>query len=151
MRLSDSPTVSIRMHDDEVEVSEDLVHGLLLSQMPRLAGLGLTKVEPWGTDNAIWRLGDDLTIRLPRIHWAAGQPAFEAEWLPRLATYLPVRIPEPIAIGEPGDGYPYRWSVHRWLPGTGAAIARWPSAAPRFLGDSWCGPVRPDADVSVTL
>ncbi|CAN5148678.1 hypothetical protein BH20ACT3_BH20ACT3_06290 [soil metagenome] len=63
-------------------------------------------------------------MRLPRIHWAAGQVDREASWLPRLAPHLPVAIPEPVAVGEPDDGYPYRWAVHRWIPGDGAALDR---------------------------
>lgn len=116
--------VAVRMHDDEVEVDDALVRGLLASQMPALADLPLVVVEPWGTDNAIWRLGTDLVVRLPRIHWAAGQVELEAHWLPRLAPHLPVAIPEPVAIGEPGNDYPYRWAVHRWIPGEGAALDR---------------------------
>ena len=116
--------VSTRMHDDEIDVDETLVRELLTAQMPHLADRSLTKVEPWGTDHTIWRLGDDLVVRLPRIGWAAGQPDHEAEWLPRLAPHVPVAIPEPIAVGEPGGGYPFRWAVHRWIPGDGAAIDR---------------------------
>jgi aminoglycoside phosphotransferase (APT) family kinase protein len=116
--------VTIRMHDDEVEVDEVLVRRLLASQMPDLADRPLTAVEPWGTDNAVWRLGDDLVVRLPRIHWATGQIEREATWLPRLAPHLPVTVPEPVAIGEPGHDYPYRWAVHRWVPGEGAALNR---------------------------
>ncbi len=116
--------VPLRMHDDEVEVDDALVRRLLASQMPGLAALPLVLVEPWGTDNAIWRLGPDLVVRLPRIHWAAGQVEFEAKWLPRLAPHLPVPVPEPVAVGEPGDGYPFRWAVHRWIPGEGAALDR---------------------------
>jgi aminoglycoside phosphotransferase (APT) family kinase protein len=116
--------VTIRMHDDEVEVDEALVRRLLASQMPDLADRPLTAVEPWGTDNAVWRLGGDLVVRLPRIHWATGQIEREATWLPRLAPHLPVTIPEPVAIGEPGHDYPYRWAVHRWIPGEGAALNR---------------------------
>jgi aminoglycoside phosphotransferase (APT) family kinase protein len=114
----------MRMHDDELEVDEALVRRLLRAQMPELADLALTLVEPWGTDNALWRLGDDLVVRLPRIGWAAGQAEKEAIWLPRLAPLLPVAIPEPVAVGEPGAGFPYRWAVHRWLPGEGAAPER---------------------------
>ncbi|MGI8793526.1 MAG: hypothetical protein ACR2H3_10165 [Acidimicrobiales bacterium] len=66
------------MHKDEVDVSEDLVRRLLAEQMPELAPLPLRIVEPWGTDNAIWRLGDDYSVRLPRIAWAAGQIEREA-------------------------------------------------------------------------
>lgn len=112
------------MHEDEVDVSEELVRRLLAVQMPDLASLPLTIVEPWGTDNAIWRVGDALSVRLPRIHWAAEQAEREAEWLPRLAPHLPIPIPTPVAIGEPSDEYPYRWAVHRWIPGEGAAVDR---------------------------
>lgn len=112
------------MHDAEVEVDEALVLRLLAAQMPDLVERPLTIVEPWGTDNAIWRLGEDLVVRFPRISWAAGQIELEATWLPRLAPFLPVAVPEPLAIGEPGDGYPYRWAVHRWIPGEGAALDR---------------------------
>jgi len=107
-------------------VDAALVRRLLTAQMPHLAELPLTPVEPWGTDNAIWRLGDDLVVRLPRIHWASGQPDLEASWLPRLAPYLPVEVPEPVAVGEPGEGYPYRWSVHGWIAGEGAMPDRIP-------------------------
>lgn len=114
----------VRMHDDEVAVDELLVRRLLRAQFPDLADRPLTIVEPWGTDNAVWRLGNDLVVRLPRIAWATGQIEREATWLPRLAPHVPVALPEPVAIGEPGDGYPYPWAVHRWLPGEGAALDR---------------------------
>jgi aminoglycoside phosphotransferase (APT) family kinase protein len=110
------------MHDHEVHVDEALVPRLLASQMPDLADHGLTIVEPWGTDNAIWRLGDDLVVRLPRIEWATRQIDREAKWLPRLAPHLPVAIPEPVAVGEPEHGYPYKWAVHRWIRGDGASL-----------------------------
>jgi aminoglycoside phosphotransferase (APT) family kinase protein len=116
--------VAVRMHDDEIDVDDTLVHRLLATQMPRLADLALVLVEPWGTDNAIWRLGEDLVVRLPRIHWAAGQPELEARWLPLIAPHLPVAVPAPIAVGEPAHGYPYRWAVHRWITGEGAAADR---------------------------
>jgi aminoglycoside phosphotransferase (APT) family kinase protein len=112
------------MHDDEVDVDEVLVHRLLAEQMPDLADLSLRIVEPWGTDNAVWRLGDDLAIRLPRIGWAVDQIDKEAEWLPLLAPHLPIALPTPVAVGEPAEGYPYPWAVHRWLPGEGAALDR---------------------------
>ena len=129
-----------RMHDDEVPVDEALVRRLLATQMPELAGGPLRLVEPWGTDNAIWRLGDDLAVRLPRIRWAVGQIGREATWLPRLAPHLPVTIPAPVAVGEPGEGYPYRWAVHRWVPGEGAALDR--IADPVAFGRDLAGVVR---------
>lgn len=112
------------MHADEVGVSDDLVRRLLRSQLPHLATLPLEVVEPWGTDNGIWRLGDELVVRLPRIRWATGQVGREATWLPRLAPHLPVAVPEPVAVGVPEHGYPYPWAVHRWIDGHGAAPGR---------------------------
>ena len=116
--------MAARMHIDEVDVDEALVRRLLASQLPHLADRPLAILEPWGTDHAIWRLGDDLVVRLPRIHWATEQVDHEARWLPLLAAHLPVAVPEPIAVGEPAHGYPYRWAVHRWLPGKAAALDR---------------------------
>lgn len=113
-----------RMHDEEIEVDDALVRHLLATQMPDLADRPLTLVEPWGTDNAVWRLGDELVVRLPRIHGAAEQVGYEATWLPRLAPYLPIAVPEPVAIGLPDDDYPYPWAVHRWIPGEAAALDR---------------------------
>ena len=119
MRLVPTP-----MHADEVEVDDELVRRLLATQMPDLAERPLAIVEPWGTDNAIWRLGGDLVVRLPRIASATAQVEMEATWLPRLAPYLPIAIPEPIAAGAPGCAYPYPWAVHRWIEGEGAARDR---------------------------
>ena len=116
--------MAIRMHEDEIDVDEALVRELLEAQMPDLARLSLSIVEPWGTDNAIWRLGEDLIVRLPRIHWAATQADREATTLSRIAPNLPVTVARPVAIGEPGCGYPYRWAVLSWVPGEGATLAR---------------------------
>ena len=113
----------MRMHADEVEIDEPLVRQLISTQMPEFAGLPLVRVEPWGTDNAVWRLGEDLVVRLPRIHWAVGQVDLETTWLPKLAPLLPVATPEPIATGEPDDTYPWRWGVFRWLSGVPAGPA----------------------------
>lgn len=117
----------IRMHNDEIDVSSELARHLLQTQMPHLASLPLTIVEPWGTDNAIWRLGDDLVLRFPRISWATEQISFEAEWLPSVAAHLPVEVPTPVAVGEPGHNYPFRWAVHEWIDGIGAG--------PETIGD----------------
>ena len=106
-----------RMHDDEVDVDEALVRRLLATQLPRLADLRLTRIEAWGTDHAIFRLGDDLSVRLPKIGWAATQGERESRWLPGLAPHLPVDVPVPLAVGEPADGYPFRWYVSPWLDG----------------------------------
>lgn len=112
------------MHEHEADIDETLVRRLLTAQMPALASMPLAIVEPWGTDNAVWRLGDDLVVRLPRIAGAQGQVEKEAMWLPRIAPYLSVAVPEPVATGDPAFGYPYPWAVHRWIDGDGARLER---------------------------
>ena len=106
-----------KMHADELNITIPLVKRLLASQFPHWADLPLSPVKSAGTDNAIYRLGEELAVRLPRIHWATEQVAKEHQWLPRLAPHLPLAIPKPLALGEPGEGYPWRWSVYRWLLG----------------------------------
>jgi aminoglycoside phosphotransferase (APT) family kinase protein len=105
------------MHADEVRVDAVLVRKLLSTQFPPWADLTLEKGSSTGTDNAIFRLGPDMGVRAPRIHWAVRQIDKEVEWLGRLAPELPVDVPVPIAKGEPGDGYPYPWLVYPWLEG----------------------------------
>jgi len=115
---------AVRMHADELDVEVPLVRRLLEQQFPTWSELPLEPVLPRGTDHAIFRLGDDLVVRLPRIGWAVGQPELEQEWLPRLAPHLPLAIPRPVALGRPGCGYPHRWAVHTWLPGEPATAER---------------------------
>ena len=78
-----------RMHADEVEIDEALVRRLLAGQFPEWAGLPLRRVEPAGTVNAIFRLGDDLSVRLPRRNGPTEPGGKELDWLPRLAPLLP--------------------------------------------------------------
>ncbi|MEU6676154.1 aminoglycoside phosphotransferase family protein [Streptomyces sp. NPDC046925] len=98
----------------------DLAGRLLADQFPQWAGLPLTPVVPGGSDHALFRLGEELQVRLPRGDWAAGQAEKDQRWLPRIAEHLPLPIPSPVAVGEPAFGYPWRWSVTRWLPGNAA-------------------------------
>ena len=105
------------MHDDEFEVEADLVSRLLARQFPHWAELPLRSVASAGTDNALFRLSDHMVVRLPRIQWAVEGVDKEQEWLPRLAPFLPVAIPTPLGLGEPDEGYPWRWSVYEWLDG----------------------------------
>ncbi|ATQ42382.1 aminoglycoside phosphotransferase family protein [Caulobacter mirabilis] len=93
---------------------------MLAAQHPRWAGLPLTPVASAGTDNALFRLGDDLVVRLPKEARAASQGVKEQAWLPRLSTQLPLAIPAPVATGAPGAGFPWGWSVCRWLDGRDA-------------------------------
>jgi aminoglycoside phosphotransferase (APT) family kinase protein len=112
------------MHADEVETDALLVRRLLAAQFPEWADLPIAPVLSAGTDNALYRLGDDKVVRLPRIHWAVEQVEKEQEWLPRLAPRLPLAIPVPLGKGVPGAGYPYPWSVYRWLGGENATLDR---------------------------
>lgn len=106
-----------RMHTDQIDVDEALLHELLRAQFPQWADLPVAAVAEHGTDHALYRLGDELVARLPVIGWADGQAAFEAEWLPRLAPGLPVELSVPVAVGTPSERYPFAWSVNPWLPG----------------------------------
>jgi aminoglycoside phosphotransferase (APT) family kinase protein len=112
------------MHADEVDTDVGLVCRLLAAQFPQWADLPIEPVESAGTDNALYRLGADVVVRLPRIDWAGGQPDKEHAWLPRLAPLLPLAIPAPLALGTPGEGYPWHWSVYRWLDGETATLDR---------------------------
>lgn len=109
-----------KMHADEVATDVPLVRRLIAGQFPQWAELPITPVDSYGTDHAIYRLGDGLSVRLPRIGWATKQAAREATWLPRLAPHLPLAIPVQVAVGRPAEGYPYAWSVYEWLPGANA-------------------------------
>lgn len=104
------------------EIDTRLVRRLVDERFPRWSGLPLRPVRPGGLDHVIHRLGEDLSVRLPRHADAAGQADKESLWLPRLAPHLPLAVPEPVAVGAPGFGYPWRWSVSRWLPGETATV-----------------------------
>jgi aminoglycoside phosphotransferase (APT) family kinase protein len=106
-----------KLHDDELDIDAALVRDLVAAQFPQWRDLPLAAVPSAGTDNALYRLGADLVIRLPRAEWAQEGLQKERRWLGELAPHLPVAIPEPLALGEPGRGYPCSWSVYRWLDG----------------------------------
>jgi aminoglycoside phosphotransferase (APT) family kinase protein len=112
------------MHDNEVDTDADLVRRLLEQQHPRWRDLAIERVPSAGTDNAIYRLGDELAVRLPRIDWAVENVAKEQTWLPRLAPHLPLAVPLPVAAGEATDEFPYPWGVVQWLPGEMASLDR---------------------------
>ena len=108
------------MHPDEILADETLAARLVATQFPQWRDLPVTRVRHSGTDNAIFRLGDELAARLPRIHWATAQADKEFEWLPRLAPYLPLAVPTPLCKGAPAFGYPWPWAVYAWLDGDSA-------------------------------
>jgi aminoglycoside phosphotransferase (APT) family kinase protein len=112
------------MHVDELDVDVALVRRLIAEQFPEWAGLPLKPVLPLGTDNTNFRLGDELLVRLPRRPRTSVTLEKERRWLPRLAPHLPLAVPLPVADGVATDGYPFSWSVYRWLPGENATVAR---------------------------
>jgi aminoglycoside phosphotransferase (APT) family kinase protein len=107
----------MKMHDGEVDIDAGLVERLVATQFPGLGGLPVRAVQSTGTVNAIYRLGDHLYARLPRLpQWALALER-ECQWLPKLAPRLSLRIPEPVAQGLPADRYPFSWAIYRWIPG----------------------------------
>jgi aminoglycoside phosphotransferase (APT) family kinase protein len=113
-----------RMHADELVTDDALVRRLLAAQFPSWADLRIEALPAGGTDNAIYRLGEELSVRLPRRRrWTSGSLDKEFEWLPKLARFLPLSVPTPLARGMPGEGYPHEWAVYDWLDGEDAASA----------------------------
>ena len=106
-----------RMHADELDIDVSLVRRLLASQFPQWAQLPIASVPSGGTDNALYRLGADMVVRLPRRERTTETLKKERRWLPRLAPLLPLGVPLPLADGLPGEGFPFEWSVYCWLEG----------------------------------
>jgi aminoglycoside phosphotransferase (APT) family kinase protein len=109
----------------DIQVDVDLIEVLLAQQHPNLATLPLRPCEH-GFDNFMFRLGESFAVRLPRSIAAARLLANEQRWLLTISDCLPVPIPVPLRVGQPGFGFPWRWSVVPWLPGAtveGAPIA----------------------------
>jgi aminoglycoside phosphotransferase (APT) family kinase protein len=98
-------------------IDEALVRSLLLEQLPQLAGLPVVRVHPGGNDHRTFRLGEDLLVRLPSAPGYVPQVRKEQTWLPRLAPYLPLPVPEVRAVGVPSELFPAPWSVYAWLDG----------------------------------
>jgi aminoglycoside phosphotransferase (APT) family kinase protein len=124
------------MRRGELQIDMSLVRRMLHAQFPQWADLPLAPVESAGTDNAIYRLGESMAVRLPRLPEVVGQVVKEQHWLPILASHLPLAIPVPLGMGTPAQDYPWPWSVYRWLDGENATIERIadPCEAARALG-----------------
>jgi aminoglycoside phosphotransferase (APT) family kinase protein len=100
-----------------IVINADLVRQLIQSQCSRWAALPIRAVAQSGWDNRSFRLGEDMLVRLPSAQAYSKQVEREHRWLPLLAPALTLPIPAPLALGEPGAGYPLQWSVYRWLEG----------------------------------
>jgi aminoglycoside phosphotransferase (APT) family kinase protein len=119
----------------DVRVDPRLIQALLQEQHPDLAGRPLVELAE-GWDNAVFRLGDDLAVRVPRRAVAAALIEHEQRWLPQLSRRLPLPVPAPLRVGGPGCGYPWRWSIVPWLQGD---IAPGPSMADAAFGTALAG------------
>jgi aminoglycoside phosphotransferase (APT) family kinase protein len=110
--------------DERLLISTALVRRLVDAEFPQWAELPVRQVAESGWDNATFRLGKQMTVRLPSAAAYAGQVEKEHLWLPRLAPLLPLAIPTPLAMGRPALGFPWKWSVYRWLKGATASHSR---------------------------
>lgn len=110
--------------DGRAGIDADLVRRLVAGQFPQWRDLPVTPVAVDGWDNRTYRLGDEMTVRLPTHESYTPAVQKEDRWLPVLAPALPVPVPVPLATGAPGEGYPFHWSVRRWLAGETADPAR---------------------------
>lgn len=107
-----------QMHADEVHIDDALARQLIARQFPSWSGLRLRRVASRGTVNAIFRLGDDLALRLPRTAaWARSLDEIEAgdTWLRGVGPKLPLLIPEPVAVAPASEEFPFPWVIHRWI------------------------------------
>ncbi len=129
----------------EVEIDVRRVARLLASQHPDLAA---RPIRPFanGWDNVMFRLGDDLLVRLPRRESAARLIEHESRCLPLVAPHLPIPVPTPLRHGEPGEGYPWRWNVLPWLEGEPADRAPVDRTSAELFGDFLAALHRPAPD-----
>jgi len=137
------------MHADQVDVSQDLVSRLIESQHPQFSGLPLRRLDSTGTVNAILMLGDAHCVRLPLQAWA-GQ-ALRNEWqvLPVIARHVSIGVPNVVAVGHPGQGYPLPWAIYDWIPGVAGGVSLPDEVATantlaRFIGELHSIPVTGD-------
>jgi aminoglycoside phosphotransferase (APT) family kinase protein len=112
-----TPRVAGVLHDDEIPIDTGLVRALVDRAMPRYVDLPVRRLDSSGSTNALFRLGDNLLVRLPRQPGGSATIAKEARWLPVIGSRLPVGVPEVLGVFEPDCDYPEHWSVVRWIDG----------------------------------
>jgi len=132
-------TTPPKRHDNEIPVDEALARRLLRDQFPEFADLPLRVHHEHGTDHTLFRLGDDMVMRLPIMEYPSKQALKEAKWLPFLAPQVPLELPLPIALGQPDDDYPVHWSIVRWIDGE------------RVTGDNIVHPVQAARDLAAFI
>jgi aminoglycoside phosphotransferase (APT) family kinase protein len=109
---------------DSGQIDVPLVKCLVANQFPKWADLAVVPVTVDGHDNRTFRLGDEMSVRVPGAHQYAAHVITEQVWLPKLAPHLPVPIPMPLAMGKPTSQLPWHWSINTWLNGDTAAEHR---------------------------
>jgi aminoglycoside phosphotransferase (APT) family kinase protein len=107
---------------NKTDITPAIAARLVASQFPQWADLPVVPVEIDGWDNSTFRLGDELSVRLPSADRYVAQIEKEHRWLPILAPHLPLRIPEPVAMGRPDSSFPRPWSIYRWIDGEPASV-----------------------------
>jgi aminoglycoside phosphotransferase (APT) family kinase protein len=107
---------------DKRDINPAVAARMVAEQFPQWASLPVVPVALDGWDNTTFRLGDRLCLRLPSAAAYVAQVEKEHRWLPVLARRLPLAIPEPVALGEPGSGFPRPWSIYRWIEGNPASV-----------------------------
>ncbi|MGV0028297.1 GNAT family N-acetyltransferase [Phormidesmis priestleyi] len=112
------PGAQIKMHEGEIDIDIAIVNRLLAEQFPHLAERSITVVRSTGTVNAIYRLDNDLYVRLPRVETSAESIDREWTWVPKLAPRISVTIPQPLARGKPTNWYPCPWAIYHWIKGS---------------------------------
>ena len=122
------------MASQSIQITETLVRGLIAAQFPQWAELPVRLTPQSGWDNRCFLLGETMVARLPSAQGYEAQIHREQRWLPYLRTHIPVEIPEPLALGQPGRGYPWSWSIYRWIEGDTAATSP-PSDVGKFAED----------------
>ncbi len=110
-----------KMHANEFEIDDILVRDLIKKQAPQWSDLSLRRVQSSGTDNALFRLGNDYIVRLPRVEQVPGcvhkSIDKEYKWISQIAQHLSTPISEPVFKGSPNNVYPWPWMVMKWHEG----------------------------------
>src|SRR3989304_7442273 len=105
------------MRNEQLMIDATLVRCLIANQFPQWKDLSVRPVAHGGWDNRTFHLGEQMLVRMPSAAVYAAQVEKEHRWLPILAPLLPLQIPKPLALGQPAQGYPFTWSIYRWIEG----------------------------------
>jgi aminoglycoside phosphotransferase (APT) family kinase protein len=126
------------MHPNQLTVSLQTVRKLVAAQFPAWRALPVKQFASQGTVNALFRIGGRLAARFPLEPGdvASTRRRLDSEATAALQLLGRTRFPtpEPVALGEPGAGYPLPWSVQTWLPGT-VATDEDPGGSVAFVHD----------------